>query len=69
MLTDWAAYAGLFLSAFGSAPLLPLQSEPVLAALLLRGGQWGAWLPAVASVGNGLGSWVNWWVGRLRSLV
>ncbi|HGP1238631.1 TPA: DedA family protein, partial [Pseudomonas aeruginosa] len=25
MLTDWAAYAGLFLSAFGSATLLPLQ--------------------------------------------
>ncbi|HBP3636417.1 TPA: DedA family protein, partial [Pseudomonas aeruginosa] len=23
MLTDWAAYAGLFLSAFGSATLLP----------------------------------------------
>ncbi|ARH14363.1 hypothetical protein HW02_34135 [Pseudomonas aeruginosa] len=39
MLTDWAAYAGLFLSAFGSATLLPLQSETVLAALLLRGGQ------------------------------
>ncbi|MCO2018549.1 DedA family protein, partial [Pseudomonas aeruginosa] len=46
MLTDWAAYAGLFLSAFGSATLLPLQSV--------------AWLLALAIVGNVLGSWVNW---------
>ncbi|MGV8314878.1 DedA family protein, partial [Pseudomonas aeruginosa] len=52
MLTDWAAYAGLFLSAFGSATLLPLQSETVLAALLLRGGQSVAWLLALAIVGN-----------------
>lgn len=36
MLTDWAAYAGLFLSAFGSATLLPLQSETVL-------GSWVNW--------------------------
>ncbi|ALY55980.1 TPA: DedA family protein [Pseudomonas aeruginosa] len=64
MLTDWAAYAGLFLSAFGSATLLPLQSETVLAALLLRGGQSVAWLLALAIVGNVLGSWVNWWLGR-----
>ena len=57
MLTDWAAYAGLFLSAFGSATLLPLQSETVLAALLLRGGQSVAWLLALAIVGNVLGLW------------
>ncbi|MBH8840410.1 DedA family protein, partial [Pseudomonas aeruginosa] len=42
MLTDWAAYAGLFLSAFGSATLLPLQSETVLAAVVVPGGQGGA---------------------------
>ena len=35
------AYLGLFLSAFGAATLLPLQSESVLVALLL------SWLPIV----------------------
>ncbi|ABR81828.1 MULTISPECIES: YqaA family protein [Pseudomonas aeruginosa group] len=64
MLSDGWACAGLFLSAFGSATLLPLQSETVLAALLLRGGQPVALLLVLAIVGNVLGSWVNWWLGR-----
>ncbi|MFK3789362.1 MULTISPECIES: YqaA family protein [Pseudomonas] len=57
-------YFGLFLAAFGAATLLPLQSEALLAGLLLNG-QWsvpGLWL--VATLGNVLGSLVNWWLGQ-----
>ncbi|WP_028630704.1 YqaA family protein [Metapseudomonas resinovorans] len=58
------AYLGLFLSAFGAATLLPLQSEAVLVALLLAKAH-PAWaLVAVATFGNVLGSLVNWWLGR-----
>ena len=53
----------LLLSAFGAATLLPLQSEAVLLGLLAQG-QWSAAvLIGVASVGNILGSCVNWWLG------
>ncbi|MFV3334409.1 YqaA family protein [Pseudomonas sp. NY15437] len=59
-----AAHAGLFLSAFGAATLLPLQSEAVLVALLL-GGHYPLWsLLLAASLGNVLGSLVNWLLGR-----
>lgn len=58
------AYPALFLSAFGAATLLPLQSEAVLVALLLAG-QHPLWaLLLVATLGNVLGSWVNWLLGR-----
>jgi len=60
---ELAAYAGLFLAAFLAATLLPAQSEAALVALLL-----GGWPPVplvvVASVGNVLGSLLNWWLGR-----
>jgi len=56
-------YAALFAAAFAAATLLPAQSEAVLVALLLQGH--AAWaLVLVASVGNVLGSTVNWWLGR-----
>ena len=59
-----SAYPALFLSAFGAATLLPLQSEAVLVALLLAG-QHPLWaLLLVATLGNVLGSWVNWLLGR-----
>ena len=59
-----SAYLGLFLSAFGAATLLPLQSESVLVALLL-GGAYPLWaLLTQASVGHILGSLVNWLLGR-----
>lgn len=56
-------YGGLFLSAFGAATLLPLQSEGLLAGLLLAGNPVVP-LVIVASVGNTLGSLVNWLLGR-----
>jgi membrane protein YqaA with SNARE-associated domain len=58
-----SVYIGLFLSAFGAATLLPLQSEAVLTGLLLAGKQPTLLLLLVATVGNVLGSAVNWWLG------
>ena len=55
---DFSVYLGLFLSAFGAASLLPLQSEALLVGLLLGGAQPAAVL-VVASVGNVLGSVLN----------
>lgn len=63
MLT-FSAYLSLFLSALSAATLLPLQSESVLVALLLSASYspWG--LAAIASLGNILGSLLNWLLGR-----
>lgn len=60
----FAGYAGLFFSAFGAATLLPLQSEAVLVALRLNG-SYSLWLLlGIATLGNVLGSLVNWLLGR-----
>ncbi|AJC81828.1 SNARE associated domain-containing protein (plasmid) [Rhizobium etli bv. phaseoli str. IE4803] len=59
-----ASYTGLFTAAFGAATILPMQSEPVLVGLLLTGKFPVLVLLAVASVGNTLGSIVNWFLGR-----
>lgn len=62
-MAELAVYAGLFAVAFGSATLLPLQSEAVLAGLLVGG--YTPWaVLAVASAGNIAGSCVNWLLGR-----
>ena len=61
---DFSVYLGLFLSAFGAASLLPLQSEALLVGLLLGGAQPAAVLVGVASVGNVLGSVLNAALGR-----
>ncbi|MBH3428230.1 YqaA family protein [Pseudomonas alkylphenolica] len=60
MLSEWA----LFFSAFGAATLLPLQSEAVLVGLLVREPQAVASLLLIATLGNVLGSIVNWLLGR-----
>lgn len=54
---------GLFLAAFLAATLVPAQSEALLAAMVLSGAYGLAALLAVASLGNILGSCVNWWLG------
>jgi membrane protein YqaA with SNARE-associated domain len=59
-----AAYLGLFFSAFGAATLLPLGSEVVFVSLLLSDAYLVWLLVAVASIGNVLGSLVNWLLGR-----
>ena len=59
-----ALYTGLFTVAFVAATVFPLQSEVALIALLLNGQQPVWALIAVASVGNVLGSVVNWLLGR-----
>jgi membrane protein YqaA with SNARE-associated domain len=64
-MTNLAVYAGLFAAAFAAATIFPAQSELALAALLANGAQPAAMLIAVASVGNVLGSVLNWLLGRL----
>lgn len=59
--------AALFFAAFLAATLVPAQSEAVLVALILQN-SWPVWvLLAVASVGNVMGSALNWALGRFLS--
>ncbi len=59
-----AALAGLFAAAFGAASILPFQSELVFAGLIAAETA-PVWLiVTVASVGNTLGSHLNWVMGR-----
>jgi len=55
---------GLFLAALLAATILPMQSEVVLVAMLLRGDHPAWLLLVVATTGNVLGSLVNWGLGR-----
>lgn len=64
MISDLGVYAGLFAIAFVAATVLPMQSEAALAGLLLSNSYSPAALIAVASIGNVLGSVVNWLLGR-----
>lgn len=62
-MSDLAVYAGLFATALIAASILPMQSEAALVALLLSG--YSPWaLLIVASIGNVLGSVINWLLGR-----
>ncbi|MDP5240986.1 YqaA family protein [Uliginosibacterium sp. 31-16] len=58
------AYLSLFAAALLAATLIPAQSELLLAGLLLAGNQPVWALIAVATLGNVLGSAINWWLGR-----
>jgi len=60
----FGGYLGLFLSAFLAATLLPIYSEAVIIALTSAGGFDAVLLVAVATVGNTLGSVVNWILGK-----
>jgi membrane protein YqaA with SNARE-associated domain len=66
-MSDLSQYAALFLSAFLSATLLPGSSEAALVALLAAGDAPVAVLVTAATVGNVLGSTVNWMLGRFFS--
>lgn len=59
-----AEYAALFLAGFLSGSILPMQSEAVFAAMLVSG-RYVAWLLLCAvSLGNILGSVLNWGIGK-----
>ena len=58
-------YLTLFISAFAAATILPAQSEALLAYQVSLNPSYAAKLIAVATIGNVLGSIVNWWLGRL----
>jgi membrane protein YqaA with SNARE-associated domain len=58
------AYFSLFASALVAATILPMQSEAVLTVLLIAGEALVFWLLVVATVGNVLGSVINWILGR-----
>jgi membrane protein YqaA with SNARE-associated domain len=63
-LSSLAELTGLFFSALTSATILPGSSEAVLVGVLAFGtvGVWAAVL--VATIGNTLGSIINWGMGR-----
>ncbi|MFD0916219.1 YqaA family protein [Pseudahrensia aquimaris] len=63
-MSDFAAYLALFLAAFVAATLFPAQSEAVLVGMLASDRYSVVALVVVASVGNTLGSVVNYWLGR-----
>ncbi|SDF08768.1 MULTISPECIES: YqaA family protein [Thalassobaculum] len=57
------AYGGLFLISLGAATFLPIQSEFLLTGLLLKTDYSVVALVLVASLGNTLGSVINWVIG------
>ena len=64
-MTDLTAYFGRFTAAFAAATLIPAQSEAVLVGLLVKGSASPGMLLAVATLGNVLGSLLNWLLGRM----
>jgi membrane protein YqaA with SNARE-associated domain len=62
-MTTLAAYAGLFAISLIAATILPAQSEAGLVALIVSGQYSTLLLVVVASLGNILGSLVNWLLG------
>ncbi len=66
-MTDLVIYAGLFFSALTSATILPGSSEAALLTILAAGQGTAVPLVVVATVGNVLGSLVNWVLGYFFS--
>ena len=65
MWSDLLSLGSLFIVAFGAATILPFQSEIVFVALQLRGDIPIEWIILFASVGNILGSGLNYALGRV----
>jgi len=65
MWADFLSLGGLFIVAFGAATILPFQSEIVFVALQARGEIPLVWIVIVASIGNILGSGLNYALGRV----
>jgi len=63
-MTEIMAYAGIFAAAFVAATILPAQSEAGLAVLISSNTYSLGLLIFFASLGNTLGSVVNWFLGR-----
>ncbi|MSP47945.1 MAG: DedA family protein [Alphaproteobacteria bacterium] len=61
---DLATLAGLFVTSFLAATILPMSSEAVLAGVALTTAQDRLLLWTVATVANTLGSVLNWSLGR-----
>jgi membrane protein YqaA with SNARE-associated domain len=59
-----ATYLTLFLVAFGAATILPFGSEPLVAGFLVAGKLPWIGIIAVASIGNILGSIINYFLGH-----
>src|SRR5215217_224635 len=67
-MEHWLEYLGLFGASLLSATVFPFQSEVILFGMLMAE-HYQMWLlVAVASVGNILGSCVNWFLGRFIAL-
>jgi membrane protein YqaA with SNARE-associated domain len=63
-MEHWLEYLGLAGTAFLSATIFPFQSEVVLFGMLMAE-HYQVWLLVLAaSIGNILGSCVNWFLGR-----
>ncbi len=63
-MTELLSLLGLFVAAFGAATMLPFQSEVVFVAVQAKAQSGLPLIIAVASVGNTLGSAVNYALGR-----
>lgn len=63
VMAQLLGYASLFATAFLAATILPMQSEAVLAGMLVSGSFSVPLLLSVATLGNTLGAVVNWWLG------
>jgi membrane protein YqaA with SNARE-associated domain len=63
-MTHVAEYLGLFGAAFLSATVFPFQSEVILFGMLMAEHHQVMLLVLVASLGNTIGSCVNWFLGR-----
>lgn len=62
-MNDLAIYAGLFMMSLAAATIFPVQSEAGLVGLILSAKYSTLLLVAVASIGNVLGSVLNWLLG------